>query len=76
MSYVEATVLTPTQQHLLKMFAYNDSEERMSEVLDVLTKHFSHKLDEQLDLLWDAGILNQEKLDSLRGKDVSQLLKK
>ena len=76
MSYMEATVLTPTQQHLLKMFAYDDSEERMSEVMDVLTKHFSHKLDEQLNQLWDAGILDQDKLDSLRGKDVRQLLKK
>ena len=73
---MEATVLTPTQQHLLKMFAYDDSEERMSEVMDVLTKHFSHKLDEQLNQLWDAGILDQDKLDSLRGKDVRQLLKK
>lgn len=73
---MEATVFTPTQQHLLKMFAYDDSEERMNEVMDVLTKHFSHKLDTQLDALWDAGILNQERLDSLRGKDVRELLKK
>lgn len=31
---MEATVFTPTQQHLLKMFAYDDSEERMCEVMD------------------------------------------
>lgn len=33
---MEATVFTPTQQHLLKMFAYDDSEERMCEVMDVV----------------------------------------
>ena len=48
---MEATVFTPTQQHLLKMFAYDDSEERLCEVMDVLAKHFSQKLDKKLDEL-------------------------
>ena len=52
---MEATVFTPTQQHLLKMFAYDDSEERMNEVMDVLTHHFAQKLDAKLDDLWDSG---------------------
>ena len=73
---MEATVFTPTQQHLLKMFAFDDSEERMSEVMDVLSKHFAQKLDSKLNALWDSGALNQEKLDSLRGKDIRELLRK
>ena len=61
-----ATVLNPVQQHLLKMFAFDGSEERLMEVKEVLTKYFSQKLDDRLNELWDSGILNQEKLDELR----------
>ena len=71
-----ATVLNPVQQHLLKMFAFDGSEERLMEVKEVLTKYFSQKIDDRLNELWDYGILNQEKLDELRKIDVRTLLKK
>ena len=71
-----ATVLNPVQQHLLKMFAFDGSEERLMEVKEVLTKYFSQKLDDRLNELWESGILNQEKLDELRKIDVRTLLKK
>lgn len=71
-----ATVLNPVQQHLLKMFAFDGSEERLMEVKEVLTKYFSQKLDDRFNELWDSGILNQEKLDELRKIDVRTLLKK
>ncbi|MBU8974416.1 MULTISPECIES: hypothetical protein [Bacteroides] len=71
-----ATVLNPVQQHLLKMFAFDGSEERLMEVKEVLTKYFSQKLDDRLNELWDSGTLNQEKLDELRKIDVRTLLKK
>ena len=71
-----ATVLNPVQQHLLKMFAFDGSEERLMEVKEVLTKYFSQKLDDRLNEVWDSGILNQEKLDELRKIDVRTLLKK
>lgn len=38
---MEATVFNPVQQHLLKMFAYDGSEERLSEVKEVLSRYFS-----------------------------------
>ena len=71
-----AAVLNPGQQNLLKMFAFDGSEERLMEVKEVLTKYFSQKLDDRLNELWDSGILNQEKLDELRKIDVRTLLKK
>lgn len=71
-----ATVLNPVQQHLLKMFALDGSEERLKEVKEVLTRYFSQKLDKRLDDLWDAGVLNQEKLDELRKIDVRTLPKR
>lgn len=62
------TNLNPVQQHLLTMFAFDGSEERLEEVKKVLTQYFSDKLNQSLDQLWDSGVLNQEKLDELRGK--------
>lgn len=63
---MEATVLNPVQQHLLKFFAFDGSEEKLLEMKAVLTKYFSQKLDKRLDELWDSRGFNQEKLDELR----------
>lgn len=71
---MEATVFNPVQQHLLKMFAYDGSEERLAEVKDLLAKHFFHKLDESLNKAWETGKLNQARLDELRKKDVRKCL--
>ena len=67
---MEATALTPTQMHLLKLFAFNNSEDYAREIQTVLTRHFQSKLDEEADRLWDEGILNQEKLDEIRRTDL------
>ena len=56
--------------HLLKLFAFNNSEKYAREIQMVLTQHFQSRLDAEADRLWDEGILNQEKLDELRYKDL------
>ncbi len=66
---MEATVLNPTQMHLLKLFSFNNSEEFARKIQMVLTRHFQERLDAESDRLWDEGILNQEKLDELRQMD-------
>ena len=68
--YMETTALNPTQMHLLKLFAFNNSEEYAREVQTVLTRHFQAQLDAEADRLWDEGILNQEKLDAIRQEDL------
>lgn len=67
---MEATVLNPTQMHLLKMFSFNKSEDFAREIQDVLTRHFQAQLDTEADRLWDEGVLNQEKLDAIRHEDL------
>ncbi|MBR5959254.1 MAG: hypothetical protein IKZ99_12895 [Salinivirgaceae bacterium] len=67
---MEATTLTPTQQHLLKIFSFNNSEAYAREVQIVLTQHFQSRLDTEADKLWDEGVLNQEHLDALRHEDL------
>lgn len=63
---METTAFNPTQQHLLTMFAFDNSEERLKEVKDLLYQHFQKKMDERLNELWDTGVLDQKKLDELR----------
>ena len=67
---METTALNPTQMHLLKTFAFNDSEEYAREVQEVLTRHFQNRLDAEADHLWDEGILDQQKLDEIRKMDL------
>lgn len=70
----QTAIFNPVQQHLLKMFAFDGSEERLSEVKTVLCEHFRKKADACLDALWDSGQLNQKKLDELRHQDLHTLL--
>ena len=72
---METTAFNPVQQHLLNLFAFDGSEEKLLEVKEVLTKYFSQKLDKRLNELWDSGVLNQDKLDELRTKHLRTDLK-
>ena len=63
---MDTAVLNPTQIHLLKLFAFNNSEDYAREIQMVLMRYFQQKLDEESDRLWEEGVLNQEKLDEIR----------
>ena len=73
---METTMFNPVQQHLLKMFAFDGSEERLSEVKTVLSDYYRKKADTCLEALWDSDKLNQAKLDELRHQDLHAMLKK
>ena len=67
---MEATQMTPTQLHLLKLFSFDKSESRALEIKDVLMRYFQSRLDAEADRLWDEGVLDQERLEELRHKDL------
>lgn len=67
---MNATQITPTQMHLLKLFSFDKSESRALEIKDVLMRYFQGRLDAESDCLWDEGVLDQERLDQLRNKDL------
>ena len=67
---MEAAVLNPTQMHLLKLFAFNNSEDYAREIQFVLTRYFQQRLDEESDRLWNSGVLDQERLDAIRKTDL------
>ena len=67
---MNATQMTPTQMHLLKLFSFDKSESRALEIKDVLMRYFQGRLDAESDRLWDEGVLDQERLEELRHKDL------
>ncbi len=65
---MSSTVFNPIQQHLLKMFAYDNNVERLTEIKELLTRYYAEKVDQRMNQLWDDGTLDQKRLDELRGK--------
>lgn len=62
---MSSTVFNPVQLHLLQMFSVDGSEERLKEVKQVLADFYAKKIERQFDALWEAGVLNQKRLDEI-----------
>lgn len=67
------TTFNSTQMHLLQMFPVNRSERALDELYDVLYRHYSKRMSEKLDSLWDSGVLDQQRLDEINTMDLHQL---
>jgi hypothetical protein len=70
---MESTVFNPLQIHLLQMFALDKSQNGLNELKDVLYRHYSARMEERLDELWQSGKLNQERLDKINEMDLHNL---
>ena len=70
---MEATVFNPLQIHLLQMFALDKSQNGLDELKDVLYRHYSAKMEDRLDTLWQSGKLNQERLDEINEMNLHKL---
>ena len=68
-----ATTLNMTQVHLLQMFQIDGSQKGLDELKDLLYSYYSKKMDESLNVLWDSGILDQEKLDEINQMDLHKI---
>ena len=64
-----AKTLTPAQLHLLKLFSFDDSDEFVHEIQEVLTQHFQKKLEAETCRLWEEGIFSDEILDKMIEED-------
>ncbi len=69
---MEARALTPVQQDLLRMFAFDHSDSFAIEIKKVLKEYLLKKIDEETDRLWEEGILDQKRLDEIRHEDLHQ----
>lgn len=69
------TTFNPTQMHLLRMFSLDKSEKTLNEVKTILSEYYYNEVDRLTDELWDTGVLDQKKLDELRGMHIRDILK-
>ncbi len=67
---METRELTPVQQDLLRMFAFDHSDSFAFEIKTVLKDYLLKKIDKETDRLWDEGILDQNRLDEIRQEDL------
>ena len=65
-------VFSPAQQYLLKLFGHVKSEEDLNDIRDLVCKYYNDKLQKELQELWDAGILDQKRLDEIGKMDIHQ----
>ena len=72
---MESGSLTPMQTELLKMFNFNHSDELVMELKQVWGDYLQKKIDEELDRLWDEGVLSQERMNELRHQDLHKMLR-
>lgn len=67
---MEARALTPVQEDLLKMFAFDHSDSFAIEIKKVLKNYMLKKIDEGTTRLWEEGTYDQKRLDELRHEDL------
>lgn len=67
------TAFNPIQIHLLRMFSLDKSQDGLKELKDVLYRHYSARMEERLDTLWQSGKLDQQRLDEINQMDLHRL---
>lgn len=70
---MKATVFTPSQVHLLKMFALDKTQKGLEELKSVLFQYYSNRMDNKLKEMWESGELDQKKLDEINTMDLHKL---
>lgn len=59
-------VMNPAQMMVINSFATVKSPHEEEELRALLIEFYNRKLRKEMERLWDEGVLNQEKLDSMR----------
>ncbi len=67
---METTTLNEAQMSILRLLGSMKSVEEVNELRQVICDYYARRVDDEMDRLWEEGILNQEKLDELRHKDL------
>ena len=62
---MEATILNPTQLHLLRMFSYNKDEDSFNVLKEALFNYYCQKMDEESDKWWKENNMTAEKFDEM-----------
>lgn len=70
---MEARKLTPMQIDLLRMFAFDHSDEFAKELKTIYNKILQGRIETLTDQLWQEGILDEKTIESLKTEDLHAL---
>lgn len=59
----EQTVFNPAQMKILQMMSYIKTDEEWEEIQKVLSDYFAKKVDQEMDKLWEQGIINEKTIE-------------
>lgn len=60
------TSLSPYQMEVLNMMSFVDNDSTYERLRKVIADFFAKQLEEEIDQLWQKGILNEDKVESFR----------
>lgn len=55
-----ATTFSPAQQHLLQVMSFVKTDEALEEMKEALANFFAQRAEEEMDKLWDSGVVNDD----------------
>ena len=65
---MQVDTMNESQMMILESFAGAQDEQELNALMDVLRNFYANRLESEMQRLWDDGMLNQERLDQLRGE--------
>ncbi|MBU3813103.1 MAG: dephospho-CoA kinase [Candidatus Bacteroides intestinipullorum] len=60
------TVFNQAQLEMLDLMSFVNSPEALSELKQVISDHFAHEMQAEIDRLWEEGKLTEEKVEGFR----------
>ena len=60
--------MNPLQMMILESFAGAQDEQELNDLMVVIRDFYAQRLEHEMQRLWDNGILDEEKLEQLRGE--------
>ena len=65
---LQLNTMNEAQMMILESFAGATDEQELNDLMDVIRDFYAHRLEAEMNRLWDNGTLNQEALDQLKNE--------
>ena len=63
---MENTVFNPAQMQLLEMMSFVKSDKALDGLKQAISDYFAVQAQNEIDRLWNAGVLNEKKVEEFR----------
>lgn len=66
MNSQQPTIFNPAQLELLDMMSHVKSQDTLKELRQVIAQFFAKKIEDEIDGMWESGLLNEQKIEEFR----------